>query len=273
MTELIDATERGDINGVMQHVDRASTQTAGWQTTLMYISYFNNIDYVHPLLYEAAVQILSDWGPYGLGTTTFIIAAAAGRDSIIERLVSYELGNFYSNNNCALFLTVQYGHYKCSLLLLSKACNFNINSMLCLIKLRKFYQRKLDTEGIFVACYEHIRDSLMNMVFLQIRDNFSTHLLASLLSHDVYQRITCMFPRFLELLWTAILGESEEAFDELDNYNYELEESHIENLYVTCLSCQPDCVLLPCIDLVICSSCVNMSYAVESIGKCPFVKL
>lgn len=35
MSELIDAAERGDVNGVMQHIDQVGRRTPGGKTALM----------------------------------------------------------------------------------------------------------------------------------------------------------------------------------------------------------------------------------------------
>ena len=107
------------------------------------------------------------------------------------------------------------------------------------------------------------------MLFLSTERSFSTRLLAVLLSHNEYHGLSRTAPHLLDLLWASILGESETALDELDDYLYELEESHPENTCIVCVSRQPDCVLLPCRHLSICSSCANRIYAAGSIWKCP----
>ena len=206
------------------------------------------------------------------GTTALMIAAAAGKTRIVEKLAAHESGIFDSCGNCALLLALQHGHRDCSLLLLSEARAFDADGKLCFTRLQESYQMRLDTGEPFVACYNSIREDLINMLFLSTERSFSTRLLAVLLSHNEYHGLSRTAPHLLDLLWASILGESETALDELDNYLYELEESHSENACIVCMSRQPDCVLLPCRHLSICSSCADRVYTAGSIWKCTYCR-
>lgn len=271
-TSLMHAASKGHINAIKHLTTEIGVcDNNGW-TALMYAALNGHDKAVNYLSSEVGMKSTDYCMMHPSGTTALMIAAAAGKDCIIEKLVASESGMFDSNGNCALFLALKHGHRKCSLLLLSEACISDPSGKLCFTKLREFYQMNQDTEEAFAACYESIRDDLTNTLFLSITRKFSTRLLAALLSHREYQELSCAFPGFLELLWAAILGESENSLDELDDHFYKLEESHSENACIVCMSRQPDCVLLPCRHLVICSFCADKIYTVESIWKCPYCR-
>ncbi|EFO60972.1 Protein 21.1 [Giardia lamblia P15] len=271
-TSLMCAASKGHTNAI-KHLTKeiGMCDNNGW-TALMYAALNGSDKAIKHLSSEVGMKSTGHYMMHPSGTTALMIAAAAGKDRVVEKLLASESGMFDSDGNCALFFAIHYGHRRCSLLLLSEACTFDASGKLCFTKLRDFYQMNQDTEETFITCYENIRDDLANTLLSSITCKFSTFLLVALLSHRKYQELSRTFPDLLELLWAAILGESETSLDELDDLFYTLEESHSENACIVCMSRQPDSVLLPCRHLVICSSCADRIYTVESIWKCPYCR-
>lgn len=271
-TALMHAAQKGRFRIIKRLTEEIGMCDSNGWTALMHVALYGSAKSIQYLSAEIGMKSTNYCMTHPPGTTALMIAAAAGKERVVEKLLAQEINNYDSDNNCALFFAIQHGHYKCALLLLSEACSFDANGALCFTKLREFYQANLDTEETFITCYKNIIDSLMEMFFLRTKHSFSPHLLLALFSSAEYQRISSAAPCFSELLWAAVLNESENALDELDNYFFEIEESHTENSCIICIARQPDCVLLPCRHLVICSFCAEKIYNVESIWKCPYCR-
>lgn len=124
---------------------------SGW-TALMHAALNGSVGAVRQLSSEVGAKSTDYCMMHPPGTTALMIAAAAGKTRIVEKLAAHESGIFDSRGNCALLLALQHGHRDCSLLLLSEARAFDADGRLCFTRLQESYQMSLDTGEPFVAC-------------------------------------------------------------------------------------------------------------------------
>lgn len=238
----------------------------GW-TALMHAASCGYRDLINPLLCEAGSQSIVAHRNHPPRTTALMIAAQQNDAHVVDLLVSLEAGFLNSDNNCALILALQNASAECVPLLLCELSVLDSHGKACYFKIHTF---DMDGSPKFKLLYERLHEILKTMFFSRIQKERLACLLTAL-TDSVSSLITSNF-LLLELVWVALLGECDNAITDLDEQFVLIEEAYMEDACAICLTCPPDCVLLPCRHLIICLICADRIYTDKSCCKCPYCR-
>lgn len=242
-------------------------QDAGGWTALMHATYCGHRELITFLLSEAGHQSISTHHNYCTGTTALMIAAQQNDAHTVKLLFPLEAGLLNCDGNCALLLALQNASAECIPLLLSELHTLDGYGKACYFKIHTL---NMNESFELMMPYERLRETLQTMFFSQLQGRQLLRLLIALVS--LVESSISLDHALVELVWSALLCEHNNAIVDLDNQLIQIEDECIDDACVICLARTPDCVLLPCRHLVICSVCADSVYTDKSCSKCPYCR-
>lgn len=241
----------------------------GW-TALMHATSSQRSDIIDSLMPETRQQSTAVHNGHCIGSTALMIAIRTHQDDVVKKLFKYERGIFTPSNDCALILSMQLNNENYITWMISEVYARNANGCLCLNKIRELYKQKSNKN--FEKAYKTFESVFSTTIFLNIDNNELSRLLTATATFINNQNIISDNIEGVDLVWSALLCESDNAFVRLDNHLLCVEDNTEDGVCALCMSSLADNVLLPCRHLAACSVCLNMLNSGNTLSRCPYCR-